>query len=105
MSSFELHDKEVGGLFLVGTTAQKFKGTNVSLDGRSFTFCDFKNCTVFYAGGPFKTHECRFEGCRWVLHGDAALVVERLTELGWQVASPKEQEQEEPQTVEVAEEG
>ncbi len=55
----------------------------------SFENCSFKDCDVFYSGDPTETQSCRFENARWRFQGAAALTIETMRKLGWQVNAPE----------------
>jgi len=51
---------------------QTFQQEKVVLDGRLFSKCMFRQCTLVYSGGDYKTHECIVSpGCQWEFLGAA----------------------------------
>jgi hypothetical protein len=45
---------------------QLFKDSTEVLDGRQFTNCEFRNCTVVYRGGTLPAmNGCHFQDCHW----------------------------------------
>ncbi len=43
-----------------------FNHETVSLDGESFSGCEFRDCRLVYAGGALPSfRDCRFDGCEW----------------------------------------
>jgi hypothetical protein len=44
----------------------KFNHETVTLDGESFSDCEFRACRLVYSGGePPHFQSCRFEDCEW----------------------------------------
>lgn len=59
----------------------------VTLDGETFSYCDFAACRLVYAGGqPPKFDSCRFTGCEWKFEGPAAQTLSCL-KLMWGVGA------------------
>ena len=66
-------------------TATLFNHETVTLDGQSFSSCEFRDCRLVYAGGePPSFDDCRFEGCEWKLDDAAARTI-ALLKLVWGV--------------------
>jgi hypothetical protein len=73
----------------VRVIGKKFERSSVVPDNMWFENCSFENCDVFYSGGHSETRSCRFENVRWCFQGAAALTVETMRKLGWQVNAPE----------------
>ena len=73
----------------VRVSGKKFERSSIVLDNMRFENCSFKDCDVFYSGGPVETESCRFENVRWFFQGAVALTVETMRKLGWQVNAPE----------------
>jgi hypothetical protein len=73
----------------VRVTGKTFDRASIVLDNMWFENCSFENCDVFYSGGPAETRSRRFENIRWCFQGAAALTVETMRKLGWQVSAPE----------------
>ena len=60
-------------------TATVFNHETVTLDGESFSDCEFRDCRMIYSGGgvPHFDH-CRFDGCEWRFDDAAARTLEQL---------------------------
>ena len=44
----------------------------VSLDGETFSRCEFRACRLIYSGGqPARFDNCKFDTCDWKLQGAA----------------------------------
>jgi hypothetical protein len=71
---------------------KKFERAIIVLDSMDFKNCSFKDCEVFYSGGPFEAHSCQFENVRWHFQGAAALTVETMQKLGWTVKPPESEQ-------------
>jgi len=62
-----------------------FNHETVSLDGESFSGCEFRDCRMVYAGGPVPTFKnCRFDGCEWKMDEAAGRTLAHL-KLIWSV--------------------
>jgi hypothetical protein len=73
----------------VRVSGKNFERSPIVLDSMWFENCSFKDCEIFYSGGPAETRSCRFENVRWHFQGAAALTVETIQQLGWTVMSPE----------------
>jgi hypothetical protein len=73
----------------VCVSGQNFERLPIVLDSMWFENCSFKDCEVFYSGGPTEACSCRFENVHWHFQGAAALTVETLRKLGWTVEAPR----------------
>lgn len=74
----------------VRISGKKFEKSRVVLDNTWFENCSFKDCEVFYSGGPVEVRSCWFENIRWYFQGAAALTIETIQKLGWQVKPPED---------------
>lgn len=72
----------------VRVSGKTFEKTAVSLDNTRFENCRFKDCDLFYSGGPVQTSSCYFENVRWNFQGAAALTVEAMQAFGWRILPP-----------------
>ena len=76
--------------FFVKVVGRSYTGVGVSLDNTSFEQCKFKNCTLFYSGGPAQIAPGNyFENCRWQFQGAAAITMQVIQQLGWKIESPQ----------------
>ncbi len=73
----------------VRVSGKRFERSSIVLDNTWFENCSFHDCDIFYSGGPTETRSCRFENVRWCFQGAAALTVETMRKLGWQVNAPE----------------
>ncbi len=73
----------------VVVSGRNFERSAVVLDSICFENCSFKDCEVFYSGGPTEARSCRFENIHWHFQGAAALTVETMQKLGWTVKPPE----------------
>jgi len=73
----------------VRVNGKKFEHASIVLDNMWFENCSFEDCDVFYSGGPTEARSCRFENVRWCFQAAAALTVETMRKLGWQIAAPE----------------
>lgn len=59
----------------------------VTLDGESFSNCEFAACRLVYSGGPLPEFDgCRFDACEWKFEDAAALTLSYL-KLMWNVGA------------------
>lgn len=59
----------------------------VTLDGESFSDCDFAACRLIYSGGPPPEFDgCRFDACEWKFEDAAAYTLSYLR-LMWNVGA------------------
>ena len=73
----------------VRVSEKKFERSSIVLDNMWFENCSFKDCDMFYSGGPAEIQSCRLENVRWCFQGAVALTVETMRRLGWQVNAPE----------------
>ncbi len=73
----------------VRVSGKTFEGIPIVLDSTWFENCSFKDCDVFYSGGPTEARSCRFENVHWHFQGAAALTVETMQKLGWMIKPPE----------------
>jgi len=52
----------------------KFSEQKIELDGKSFIYCDFKNCIIILERGETDVSGCRFQNCKLMLKGNAYTV-------------------------------
>jgi hypothetical protein len=68
---------------------QTFDKMTIVLDNRAHDGCLFNECKILYLGGPARVTECSFSpGCSFEIRGQAAFVVQTLSELGWKISPP-----------------
>jgi hypothetical protein len=72
----------------VRVSGKKFEKSTLPLDNMRFENCQFKDCDLFYSGGPVETVSCYFENIRWHFQGAAALTVEAMRAFGWKIMPP-----------------
>jgi hypothetical protein len=72
----------------VRVTGKNFTGEGVSLDNMRYENGHFKNCQIFYSGGPVEMVGCTFQNVTWALQGAAALTYETLRNVGWLFSQP-----------------
>jgi hypothetical protein len=66
-----------------------FDKMTIVIDGKSHRACLFNQCKIIYLGGPARMAECSFSpGCSFEVRGQAAFVVQTLSELGWKMTPP-----------------
>ena len=59
--------------------AVSFTQENVTLDGMTFSDCEFRKCRLIYSGGePPVFDACKFDHCDWRFEGPAARTLEHL---------------------------
>ena len=59
----------------------------VTLDGETFSNCEFAACRLIYAGGPLPEFDgCRFDACEWKFEDAAAHTLSYLR-LMWNVGA------------------
>jgi hypothetical protein len=73
----------------VSDTGKKFERSSIVLDNMWFDNYSFENCDIFYSGGSAEVRSCRFENVRWCFQGAAALTIETMRKMGWQVSAPE----------------
>lgn len=49
----------------------RFSNQKVELDGKSFDYCEFKDCMIVLERGETEISGCRFKNCRLLLRGNA----------------------------------
>jgi hypothetical protein len=64
------------------------KKDDVSLDNMRFSECSFDECNLLYSGGPFVMDNCWLRNCELSIQGTAAIVVESLRQMGFQISPP-----------------
>lgn len=57
---------------------QDFDYEFVSVDGKHYCECAFRNCTLLYGGSPVTFEACQFHGCRFQFSGAAGRTVQFL---------------------------
>ena len=77
-------------MLFVNVSERKYDGGEVSLDGFRFVNCFFDGCALLYSGGPVTMENCRFRNCEVRMQGSAAIVVESLRRMGFEVSAPDE---------------
>lgn len=83
--------KEMAGdkLSLITVFDRKFgKNEEVSLDNMRFVNCSFEDCHMLYSGGPFLMDNCRIQNCRLTIQGAAAILLQSLEMVGFQIRWP-----------------
>ena len=68
---------------------RQFDGETVSLDGKSYVRCVFRNCELVVSGGPVSFEAIQSSGCRWRIRGPAALLFQALGQAGWHIEAPR----------------
>jgi hypothetical protein len=78
-------------MLLVSVVGKKFvKADEVSLDNVRFLDCSFDECTLLYSGGPVVMDNCWLHNCELKIQGSAAIVLESLGRMGFQISPPAE---------------
>ena len=61
---------------------QTFKSRVFQLEECWFVNCVLRECTIFFAGGPYELANTTFDNCQWKFQGNAALTLGLLTQIG-----------------------
>ncbi len=73
----------------VRVSGKGFERLPAVLDSMWYEDCYFKDCELFYSGGPTETRVCWFENIGWRFQGAAVLTIETMQKLGWTVVPPE----------------
>ncbi len=58
---------------------ESFNHDTITLDGESFSDCEFSACRLIYSGGEVPAfRNCRFTDCEWKFEGAAARTLAHL---------------------------
>jgi hypothetical protein len=72
---------------------QTYENIQLGLDGISYEKCTFRSCVLIYRGGPARASSCSIgPGCRFEFQDAAAMTLQLLGDLGWQIIPPGEVE-------------
>ncbi len=68
-------------------TGLRYNHETVSLDGETFSDCEFRDSRLVYSGGEVPSFErCKFDGCEWKLEDGAARTLAHLR-LMWEAGA------------------
>jgi len=60
-------------------TGASYNHETITLDGESFTDCEFRDCRLVYSGGGVPVFEnCKVENCEWKFEDAAARTLAHL---------------------------
>jgi hypothetical protein len=76
-------------MLFVSIVGKKYGKTDeVSLDNVRFLDCSFDESSLLYSGGPVAMDNCRLRNCELKIQGSAAIVIESLRRMGFQISAP-----------------